>query len=155
MPPKITGRFRRSHAAPDEGDAPPPSPETTYVSELEEIELTGVFAAPQWLRDLGFASWLLAGAGVVLAGLVWLMALTSTIVLPVTVAAVLAAVLAPVVGFLQRKGINRGLATFDRVPRARVLGALFAFMIIRGITERGVQPHGARSAPPRTRSRAR
>ena len=134
MPPRITGRFRRSHAAPEEGHTPPPSPEPTYVSELEEIELTGVFAAPQWLRDLGFASWLLAGAGVVLAGLVWLMALTSTIVLPVTVAAVLAAVLAPVVGFLERKGLGRGLGTFLVFISILILGALFAFIIIRGVT---------------------
>ena len=134
MPPRITGRFRRSHTAPEEGDAPPPSAETTYVSELEEIELTGVFAAPQWLRDLGFMSWLVAGAGIVLVGLAWLMALTSTIVLPVTVAAVLAAVLAPVVGFLERKGVNRGIATFIVFLGLVVLGALFAFMIIRGIT---------------------
>ena len=134
MPPRITGRFRRSHAAPEDGDAAAAGGETTYVSELEEVELTGVFAAPQWLRDLGFASWLLAGAGVVLVGLVWLMALTSTIVMPVTVAAVLAAVLAPVVGFLERKGLNRGLGTFLVFLSILILGGLFAFIIIRGIT---------------------
>ena len=135
MSPKITGRFRRSRAADEEradGEQRPRDVEQDV--ELESVELTGVFAAPQWLRDLGFASWLLAGAGVVLVGLTWIASLTSTIVVPVTVAAVVAAVLAPVVGFLERKGVKRGLGAAIVFIGIMLLGVLFAVMIIRGIT---------------------
>jgi len=135
MSPKITGRFRRSPAAGEERADGAEQPRASEQDiELESVELTGVFAAPQWLRDLGFASWLLAGAGVVLVGLTWIASLTSTIVVPVTVAAVIAAVLAPVVGYLERKGVNRGLGAAIVFIGLILLGALFAVMIIRGIT---------------------
>jgi hypothetical protein len=55
------------------------------------------FAAPTWLRDLGFASWLLVGFVLIIVGLVWLLGETSTIVMPVTLAAVLGAVAGPAV----------------------------------------------------------
>ena len=32
-----------------------------------------MFSAPSWLRDLGFASWLLVGFVLVIVGLVWLL----------------------------------------------------------------------------------
>ncbi len=60
------------------------------VIEIAPGALTGVFAAPRWLRDLGWMSWLLVGVAAFLAGSVWLLALTQTIVLPVIVAAILA-----------------------------------------------------------------
>jgi len=51
--------------------------------EIEPGELSGIFAAPKWMRDLGFSSWLLVGFGAALVGTVWLLSLTQTIVLPV------------------------------------------------------------------------
>ena len=45
-----------------------------------------MFSAPSWLRDLGFASWLLVGFVLVIVGLVWLLGQTSTIVMPVILA---------------------------------------------------------------------
>jgi hypothetical protein len=84
MSPRLTRRIHRTRApASDAGDEPD-------VVELESVELSGVFSAPQWLRDLGFASWLLAGVGAVLIGATWVAALTSTIVVPVVVAGVVA-----------------------------------------------------------------
>jgi hypothetical protein len=50
-----------------------------------------------WLRDLGLLAWFLVGVGLVLFGLVWLLALTSTIVMPVLVGAILATVAGPLV----------------------------------------------------------
>ena len=131
MPPRITGRFRRSRPVDEDASD---HVEQTHDVELESVELTGVFAAPQWLRDLGFASWLLAGAGILLVGLTWIASLTSTIVVPVTVASVVAAVLAPVVGFLERKGVGRGLGAAIVFVGLILLGCLFAFMVMRGIT---------------------
>ncbi len=49
-----------------------------------------MFAAPRWLRDLGVMAWLLVGVTALLAGPVWLLSLTQTIVIPVVTAAILA-----------------------------------------------------------------
>ena len=64
-----------------------------------------VRAAPRWLRDLGFTSWLLVGVTLLLVGAVWLLALTQTIVMPLITAGVIAAVASPVVGWLTRHRI--------------------------------------------------
>jgi predicted PurR-regulated permease PerM len=81
------------------------------------------FAAPVWLRDLGFASWLLVGFVVVIVGVVWLLDQTSTIVMPVLLATVLGAVAGPAVGWLER----------HRVPR---IGG--AILILLGLVATGV-----------------
>ena len=56
---------------------------------------------------LGFSSWLLVGLVLVIVGLIWLLDETSTIVMPVILAAVLGAVAGPVVGWLERHGVPR------------------------------------------------
>ncbi len=76
--------------------------------EFEPGELTGVFAAPGWLRDLGFSAWLLVGVAAALAGAIWFLAATQTIVMPVLTAGIIASVALPVVDWLAR----------HRVPRA-------------------------------------
>src|SRR5689334_7245141 len=76
--------------------------------EIRAEDLTGVFTVPQWVRDLGVAAWLLVGITLLLAGIVWLLALTNTIVMPVITAAIMAAVLEPVVRLLQRRRVRRG-----------------------------------------------
>jgi putative heme transporter len=81
------------------------------------------FAAPVWLRDLGFSSWLLVGFVLIIVGVVWLLGQTSTIVMPVVLAAVLGAVAGPAVGWLER----------HRVPR--VGGAI---LILLGLVAIGV-----------------
>jgi predicted PurR-regulated permease PerM len=65
------------------------------------------FSAPTWLRNLGFSSWLLVGFVLITLGLIWLLAETSTIVMPVILAAVLGAVAGPVVDRLERHGVPR------------------------------------------------
>jgi len=80
--------------------------------ELVEIEpgaLSGLFASPQWLRDLGFSAWLLVGVGAALVGLIWLLSLTETIVMPVITAAIIASVASPLVDWLRRRGLPRGI----------------------------------------------
>jgi putative heme transporter len=84
-------------------------------------ELSDVFAAPKWLRDAGLTSWLLAGVALFVFGAVWLMSLTEVIVAPVIVAAVVAAVASPLVGWLHR----------HRIPRAA--GAAMMLVGIAGI----------------------
>jgi predicted PurR-regulated permease PerM len=129
MSPKITRRLHRTRAAgSDAGD------DESDVIEVESVELSGVFSAPQWLRDLGFASWLLAGVGVMLVGATWIAALTSTIVVPVVVAAVIAAVLSPLVRRLERRGVPRGVGAALVFLGLLVLGAAVVVMIVGGIT---------------------
>ena len=86
-------------------------------------ERNDAFSAPTWLRDLGFASWLLVGFGLVIVGLIWLLGETSTIVMPVILASVLGAVAGPAVGWLER----------HRVPR--IGGAL---LVLLGLVAIGV-----------------
>ncbi|HVD39406.1 MAG TPA: AI-2E family transporter [Solirubrobacterales bacterium] len=71
--------------------------------------MRGYFAAPKWLRDAGFTSWLLVGVGAALIGLVWLLSLTQTIVLPVITAGIIASVTSPLVDRMKRRGIPRGI----------------------------------------------
>jgi hypothetical protein len=33
------------------------------IVEVDPGALSGIFASPQWLRDLGFSAWLLVGVG--------------------------------------------------------------------------------------------
>lgn len=77
--------------------------------EIEPGALSGIFASPQWLRDLGFSAWLLVGVGAALVGLIWLLSLTQTIVMPVITAAIIASVGSPLVGWLRRHGLPRGI----------------------------------------------
>jgi predicted PurR-regulated permease PerM len=128
MSPRITRRLHRTRAPGSDADDVPD------VVELESVELSGVFSAPQWLRDLGFASWLLAGVGAVLVGATWIAALTSTIVVPIVVAGVIAAVLSPVVRRLEGRGIPRGAGAALVFLGLLVLGAGVVVMIVGGVS---------------------
>ncbi|HEX5928293.1 MAG TPA: AI-2E family transporter [Solirubrobacterales bacterium] len=91
------------------------------VIEIEPGALSGIFAAPAWLRDLGFSSWLLVGFGAALVGVIALLSLTQTIVMPLITAGIIASVAAPLVDWLGRR----------RVPRAA--GAVLVFLLIAAI----------------------
>jgi putative heme transporter len=124
----IRGRLRR-HG--DEGEQRPDEGE--YV-EIDADQLRGVFAAPSWLRDVGLTAWLLVGVTLFLVGSVWLLALTSTIVLPVIAAAVVASVASPLVRWLRRRGVPRGLGAGLLLLAIVALGTFVVFIIVAGIT---------------------
>jgi predicted PurR-regulated permease PerM len=107
--------------------------ETEFV-EIDTAELSGIFAAPTWLRDLGIMAWLLVGVAGMLVGAVWLLSLTNTIVIPVVTAAILASVLSPLVAWLQRHRVPRGAGTAIVLLGIVLAGAALAWMVIRGIT---------------------
>jgi putative heme transporter len=88
------------------------------VIEIEPGALSGIFAAPQWLRDLGISSWLLFGVAAALVGAIWLLALTETIVMPLITAGIIAAVASPLVDLLSSR----------RIPRAA--GAALVMLVI-------------------------
>jgi len=93
-----------------------------------------MFSAPQWLRDLGFASWLLVGFVLIIVGLVWLLGQTSTIVMPVILALVLGAVTGPIVGALERRGLPRGAGAGLVLLGLVLIGAAVLFLVVHGIT---------------------
>jgi predicted PurR-regulated permease PerM len=101
--------------------------------EIEAAELTGVFAAPGWLRDVGLTAWLLVGLALFVVGCIWLLSLTQTIVLPVITAGVIAAVAGPLVGWLQRHRIPRPLGAILLFVALVLFGALVVYIVLAGI----------------------
>ena len=116
--PRFLDRFSRRDAEPSQTAG---APEPTVV-QIDATSLSRVFSAPMWLRDLGLLAWFLVGVAVLLVGLVWLLGLTSTIIVPVTLGAILATVAGPLVTTLQR----------HRVPRAA--GAALVLLLLLAIT---------------------
>ena len=106
----------------------------TEVFELEPGALERVFVAPPWLRDAGVVAWLLVGIVLVIVGLVWLLALTSTIVVPVITATLIASVTAPLVGRLRRRGVPRGAGAALILVAIVALGAFLGVLVLGGIT---------------------
>jgi predicted PurR-regulated permease PerM len=103
------------------------------VIEIEPDALSGVFAAPQWLRDLGLSSWLLVGAGAALIGAIWLLAQTQTIVMPVIVAGIIASVAAPLVDRLSRIRIPRGIGAALVLLAIVAVGLGVGLIVLTGI----------------------
>jgi putative heme transporter len=102
--------------------------------ELEPGELSTLFQAPQWLRNLGIAAWLLVGVAAALAGTVWLLALTQTIVLPVLSAGIIAAVFGPAVDWLKKRGVPRGVGSIIVFLAIVAIGLLASFLVLKGIS---------------------
>jgi putative heme transporter len=105
-----------------------------YEVEIKPGELSAAFAPPPWLRDLGGMSWLLVGIALMLVGAVWLLALTSTIVVPVVTASIIAAVLSPLVAFFQRHGLPRIAGTAIVFIGVIVTALLVIWLVVGGIT---------------------
>jgi predicted PurR-regulated permease PerM len=124
--PTIRGRLRRDRSGGEEQKG-------EYV-EIDPSELTGVFAAPRWLRDAGFTAWLLVGISVFLVGIVWLLLLTHAIVLPLVTAGVIAAVAGPLVGWLHRHRVPRALGAALVMFGIVAAGCLAVYLILTGIT---------------------
>ena len=100
------------------------------VSELEA--LSTVFSPPRWLRDLGRASWLLVGVFALLAGLIWLLGVTYTIVGPVVGAAIVATVAMPLVAKLEQH-MPRAAAAVIVLLGLVALGLVVVVIVIGGI----------------------
>ena len=79
--------------------------------EINARDLNEIVWVPQWLRGAGQMSWLLVGLALLLVGIIWLLALTNVIVLPVLTAGIVAAVASPLVAWMQGHRIPRALGT--------------------------------------------
>ena len=102
--------------------------------EFDPQDLAGLFAAPRWLRDLGFSAWLAVGVTLFVLGVMGLLTLTQTIVAPVITAAVVAAVASPVVRSLERHRFNRGIAAALILVAVILLAFAVAGIVFGGIT---------------------
>ena len=122
---------------------PPPAGEPVAEHHVVELDpdqlrsLSNVFAAPKWLRDAGLASWLLAGVAVLLFGVVWLLALTATIVGPVTVGLIVAVVASPAVAWLKRHHVGRAAGAAIVVVAILALAVGILLLVVGGITSQG------------------
>src|SRR5262245_61925197 len=99
--PTIRGRLRSR-----EGQQEGKHGDDEFV-EIDAAELSGIFSAPQWLRDAGITAWLFVGVFVLLAGVVWFLSLTHVIFLPLVTAGVIAAVAGPLVDWLADRRVPR------------------------------------------------
>ena len=124
--------FHRQARDPDGvGDSPPG--DATFV-QIEPGALSGIFAVPLWLRDLGLMSWLVVGTLLLLGGAVWLLSLTATIVIPVITAAIVAAVVSPVVAWLARHRLGRAGGAALVLLGVIGLGVLIVVLLLAGVT---------------------
>lgn len=110
-----------------------PAGEPDDQVEIDARELSGIFVVPQWLRGAGQASWLLVGLAVLLVGVIWLLALTDVIVLPLLAAGIVAAVASPLVAWMQGHGLPRGIAAALMMLAIVLVGVGMALVIVGGI----------------------
>jgi predicted PurR-regulated permease PerM len=130
---RLRGRRDEPQAA---GDAEVAAP---TVVQIDATSLSRVFSAPMWLRDLGLLAWFLVGVAVLLVGLVWLLGLTSTIVVPVTLGAILATVAGPLVGVLQRRRVPRAAGAAIVLLILVAIAVVIALMVFGGIYEQSAE----------------
>ncbi|HEX5762944.1 MAG TPA: AI-2E family transporter [Solirubrobacterales bacterium] len=104
------------------------------VIEIEPGALSGIFAAPSWMRDLGFSAWLLVGVAAALVGAIWLLSLTDAIVMPVITAGIIASVASPLVDWLQRHRIPRAAGAALVLLAIVVIALGVGLIVLAGIT---------------------
>ena len=127
-----TGIFR--HLLKRDGAGEPEEPPGVELTAVEAGQLATAFSPPRWLRDLGRTCWLLVGFFLLVAGLVWLLGTTQTIVGPVVAAAIVAAVVSPIVRRLSEHRIPRAAGAAIVLLAAVVLAVVVAVVVIGGIT---------------------
>ena len=109
------------------------------VVQIDATALSRVFSAPMWLRDLGLLAWFLVGVAVLLVGLVWLLGLTSTITVPVTLGAILATVAGPLVTTLERRRVPRAAGAAIVLLGLLAVAAVITLMVFGGLFEQSSQ----------------
>jgi predicted PurR-regulated permease PerM len=124
--------LRRLRRHPSEADARTEGDGRAEIDDAALRDLSGVFSPPRWLRNLGRSAWLLVGVFALVAGLVWLLGATYTIVGPVLGALIVATVVMPLVTGLA-KHMPRAAAAAIALLGLLALGVLIAVLVIGGI----------------------
>jgi putative heme transporter len=114
--------------------AQPPVDDANGTGPFGAHGLSGLLAAPGWLRDLGQSAWLAVGVTLFVAGAVWILSVTQTIVTPVITAAVVAAVISPLLRRLTRRRVPRAAAAALLLVAMVLLGAAVVYIVLAGIT---------------------
>ena len=119
---------------PVESDAHDGDARTVVQLDADQLrQLSAVFSAPRWLRDLGVASWLLVGVAALLVGLTWVMGMTSTIGIPVIVGLVIATVGSPAVSWLHGHRWPRALGALLVLLFVIAIAILIAILVLGGV----------------------
>jgi putative heme transporter len=135
----IRGRLRRQRSA-EAPDSPGGEPvRDDDLVEIDPAQLSDLFAAPKWLRDAGLMAWLLVGITVLLVGIVWFLALTQVIVLPVITAGIVAAVTTPVVRRLAALRIPRAVGAAVVLLGFIALAAGVVLIVLGGVASQADQ----------------
>ncbi len=92
------------------------------------------FNVPDWLRNIGLMSWLLVGVALLVAGAITLASLTQVIVIPLIVAAIVAAVASPLVAWMKAHGVPRGVGAALLMVGLIAVGIGVLLVIVLGIT---------------------
>jgi predicted PurR-regulated permease PerM len=109
-------------------------PQVVQLDAGQLRELSAVFSAPRWLRNLGVLSWLLVGVGALLAALVLLVGAMEQITGPVLIGFVVASVASPAVTWLKRHGVPRAAGAAFVLLGIVAIGVLVVAMVVGGIT---------------------
>jgi predicted PurR-regulated permease PerM len=116
-----------------------PEVEVVQLDPDQLRELSGVFAAPRWLRDLGLAAWFLVGVFALFVGLTWALGIVSTIAGPVLAASVVATVASPAVTWLHARGLPRVAGAALVLLALVALGVVILLLVLGGIVGQGPQ----------------
>src|SRR4051812_3425430 len=133
-------RGARLRSSSDSGDEP-----RRPASDARAMGDRGRSRLPEWLHGAGSAAWLVVGIMLVVAGAVWLLAQTSTIVMPVIAGAVIAAVGAPAVTWFERHRTPRALGSAAVMLGLVVVGLVVAGLVLGGISSQSSQISSAMS----------
>jgi predicted PurR-regulated permease PerM len=118
--------------------AAPPVEQVVVQLDADQLrELSTVFSAPRWLRDLGLASWFLVGVALLVVGLTWVLGVTSTIVVPVVAGGIVATVASPAVGWLHAHRVPRALGALIVLLALAALGVVILLLVLGGIVAEG------------------
>ncbi len=140
-------RRRSIGTAAPAGEVPPAASAPTVKLDAAQLsELSAVFSAPRWLRDLGFAAWLMLGVAALGFALILLLDATSVIVSPVLAGFVVATVTSPLVAAIQRRGVPRVVGALFGLLGIVALGVLILILVLGGIVSQTGQISSESSA---------
>ena len=93
------------------------------------------FSVPRWLRQFGYASWLLIGIVIVLSGLSYAFSRLGTIVIPTLFAVLLGATFLPVVDVLERRHVKRWIGALLVTVLIVVALVALIFVVVWGLID--------------------
>lgn len=132
-------RFPFQKAAEVQSDGGAAAARDTRLIEIDAGAIDAAFVAPKWLRDIGMTSWYAVGAALLLLSIIAVLSITSTIVVPVIIAGVVAAVAAPIVSWLHALGVPRAIATILLVLTFILVLAGVGYAVMSGIVSQSAE----------------